>query len=114
MPVWGDKCVILYANGKCGKALPPKPPYPFKSRKGKCPPPPVITHAPLLNQFHIPTMLLPLPMLLWIQWITMMTQNMKTPTLTMICRHIFMFLWMFRLVCNFTVILFQDFLWVAK
>ena len=47
MPVWGDKCVILYANGKCGKALPLKPPYPFKSRKGKRPPPPVITHAPL-------------------------------------------------------------------
>src|SRR5258706_13830802 len=47
MAVWGDKCAILYANGKCGKALPPKPPHPFKGKKGKCPHPPVINHAPL-------------------------------------------------------------------
>ena len=47
MVVWGDKCAILYANGKRGKALPPKPPHPFKGRKGKRPPPPLITHAPL-------------------------------------------------------------------
>src|SRR5258706_3113345 len=47
MVVWGDKCAILYANGKCGKALPLKTPHPFKGKKGKRPPPPVINHAPL-------------------------------------------------------------------
>ena len=47
MAVWGDKCAILFANGKRGKALTPKPPNTFKGRKGKRPLPPVITYAPL-------------------------------------------------------------------
>ena len=46
MDVWGNKYTILYVNGKCGKALPPKPPHPFEGRKGKHQPPPVITHSP--------------------------------------------------------------------
>ena len=47
MAVWRDECAILYANGKCGKALPPKPPHPFKGKRGKRPPLPVINHEPL-------------------------------------------------------------------
>jgi len=47
MAAWGDECAVLHANGKRGKALPPKPPHPFKGKKGKRPPPPVINCAPL-------------------------------------------------------------------
>ncbi len=46
MTAWRDECAILSANGKCGKALPPKPPHPFKGRRGKRPPLPVIDHTP--------------------------------------------------------------------
>ena len=54
MAVWGDKYIILYANGKCGKALPPKPPHPFEGRKGKCQPPPAITHSPFPEPVSCP------------------------------------------------------------
>ncbi len=47
MAVWRDECAILYVNGKCGKALPPKPPHPFKGKRGKHPPLPVIKCTPL-------------------------------------------------------------------
>ena len=47
MAVWRDECAILHANGKHGKALPPKPPHPFRGKRGKCPPLPVTDHAHL-------------------------------------------------------------------
>ena len=49
MALCGNKCAILYANGRCGKALPPKTSHPFKGKKGKRPPPRIINHAPLLK-----------------------------------------------------------------
>jgi hypothetical protein len=51
-----------------------------------------------------PTMLLPLPWFLWIQWSTQKTQNMETQLMAMIPRPCFMFLRMFELPCNFSVI----------
>jgi len=39
---------------------------------------------------------------------------MQTQTLVMMARHCFMFLYMFKLFCDFSVILFHVFLWVAK
>jgi hypothetical protein len=41
-----DECAILSANGKHGKALPPEPPHPYKGKRGKHPPLPVINHSP--------------------------------------------------------------------
>ena len=42
------------------------------------------------------------------------TQKMQTQTQTMMTRHTFMSLWMFRLLWEFIIILFHVFLWVAK
>jgi len=47
MDVWRGECAILCANGRCGKALPPKPPHPFKGKRRRQPPPPVINSNPL-------------------------------------------------------------------
>jgi len=46
MALWMEKCAILCANGKHGKALPPKPPHPFRGRRGKQPHLPVINPPP--------------------------------------------------------------------
>ena len=67
MTAWRDKCAILSANGKHGKALPPKPPHPFKGKRGKRPPLPVLNPKPHPEPVARPTVLLPLPKFLWIQ-----------------------------------------------
>ena len=54
MAVWMEKCAILCANGKHGKALPPKPPHPFRGRRGKQP------HLPVINPPPSESMVCPL------------------------------------------------------
>ena len=71
------------------------------------------THL-FLNPCHVPTMLLPPPKFLWIQWSTQGARNMPTQTCTAINNHSFMFLWMCRLLWNFIIILYHGFLWVAE
>jgi len=54
MDIWRGECAILCAKGRHGKALPPKPPHPFKGKRGKRPPPPVFNHAPLPESMVYP------------------------------------------------------------